>query len=232
MIRDKEIPEYGLRNTEVLAYLKELGHHDIQQSSVTAGLSYLPKLLDKNGIPSIFDYDGMHFYLLDNYMKFVLKWVPELIDDLFNSENDYDANISVRNDYDMNNISLNIEKILESIESLDKVREYNPYVNVFTHMTITYEDSKAKIAEVQHPVYGKRNISENDRELIKIIDELKLNDVVLSMGTDTLFGFESFDIMFYLGFLYAKDHIYYKYVDRKSIRIYLTSEAKKRLNMS
>lgn len=217
MIRDKDIPEYGLKNTEVLAYLKELGHHDIQQSSVTAGLRYLPTLLDKNNIPSIFDYDGAHFYLLDNYMKFVLKWAPELVDDLF----------------DLKDCSNNKDSIVDcnSISSYSNCSTvYNECIPVFTQMMIIYEDPKAKTAEIQHPVFGKRNISMNDAELIKIISELKTNNVFISMDDDTLFGFESFVVMFYIGFLYAKGHIYYK-LDDKLVGIHLTDEAKHKLNI-
>jgi hypothetical protein len=226
MIRDKKIPEYGLRNTEVLAYLRELGHYEIQQSSVTAGLIYLPKLLRKNNIPSIFDYDGTYFYLLDNYMKFVLRWVPELIDDLFDSESDFDCD-----SYD-SDVEIKLESYFKSLEIVNGAfSEFSDSVNVFTHMIITSEDPKAKTAEVQHPVFGKRNISEHDEELIKIVAELKRNDVILPMDTDVLFGFESFVVLFYLGFLYAKGHIGYNRLDEKSIQIYLTSEAKRKMNL-
>lgn len=85
LIRDVDIPEHGLRNTEIYSHLKELGHKDIKQGSVTSGLSYLPRLLEKLGFPSFFDYDSNSktFYLLDKYIKFVFKWIPEMIDDLF-----------------------------------------------------------------------------------------------------------------------------------------------------
>ena len=88
LIRDVDIPEHGLRNTEILNYLKELGHKDIKQGSVTSGLSYLPRLLEKLEFPSFFDYDSNSktFYLLDKYIKFVFKWIPEIIDDLFEDE--------------------------------------------------------------------------------------------------------------------------------------------------
>lgn len=86
LIRDHDIPEHGLRNTEIFSYIKELGHKEIDQGSVTSGLNYLPKLLTKLGFPSFFDYDSetKQFYLLDKYIKFVFKWIPEMIDDLFN----------------------------------------------------------------------------------------------------------------------------------------------------
>lgn len=85
LIKEKEIPDQGLKNTEMYRYLRELGHDSIQQGSVTSGLSYLPKLLEKNSFPAFFDFDSDNktFYLLDKYMKFVFKWIPELVDDLF-----------------------------------------------------------------------------------------------------------------------------------------------------
>lgn len=85
LIKEKDIPDTGLKNTEFFKYLKEMGHDNIEQSSVTTGLSYLPKLLNKLSFPSFFDYDEdtKTFYLLDKYMKFVFKWIPEMIDSLF-----------------------------------------------------------------------------------------------------------------------------------------------------
>jgi hypothetical protein len=88
LIKDKNIPEQGLKNTEVHKYLRELGHDSIMQGSVTSGLSYLPTLLTQNNIPALFDFDSENktFYLLDKYMKFVFKWLPELVDNLFIEE--------------------------------------------------------------------------------------------------------------------------------------------------
>ena len=88
LIKEKNIPEQGLKNTETYRYLKELGHDSIQQGSVTSGLSYLPALLQKNKFPAFFDFDSDNktFYLLDKYMKFVFKWIPELVDNLFIEE--------------------------------------------------------------------------------------------------------------------------------------------------
>ncbi|MFC4601407.1 hypothetical protein [Cohnella hongkongensis] len=87
MVRDIEIPEEGLRNTEVLQRLRIMGHNDIEQHSVTSGLKYLPNLLVRRKLPPVFGYSGgegaERFYLLDKYMKFVFKWKPELIDALF-----------------------------------------------------------------------------------------------------------------------------------------------------
>lgn len=83
MIQQTDIPESGLLNTEVLQRLRNLGHGNIAQSSVTAGLKYLPRLLRKRKLAPVFAYTNDRFFLLDKYMKFVFKWVPELIDDLF-----------------------------------------------------------------------------------------------------------------------------------------------------
>ncbi|MCC2530796.1 hypothetical protein LKL13_04535 [Bacillus velezensis] len=87
MIRDTDIPEEGLRNTEVLQRLRAMGHTNIEQNSVTSGLKYLPNLLVKRNLPQVFGYHGgdgaERFYLLDKYMKFLFKWKPELVDSLF-----------------------------------------------------------------------------------------------------------------------------------------------------
>lgn len=90
IIKEKDITERGLKNTEVYSYIKQLGHDSIQQGSVTSGLKYLPKLLRKNNLPTFFDFDSGSntFYLLDKYMKFVFKWIPRLIDDLFKEDDD------------------------------------------------------------------------------------------------------------------------------------------------
>jgi hypothetical protein len=212
MIRDKDIPEHGLKNTEVFGYLKDLGHPDIQQSSVTEGLLYLPRLLQKNNLPSIFDYDGMYFYLLDNYMKFVFKWAPELIDDLFESDGNDDIS----------------EKIKE-LNSIIDIYLYNEFVSLLSQMKVTYEDKKTKIAEIQHPVFGKKNITENDIELIKIIEQLKLRDFDVSMDNDTLLGFDFGTIIFYLGFLFAKEHIACHPISMRSVTVSLTDQAKNKL---
>ena len=55
---------------------------------MTSELGYLPKLLENSSIPALFDFDldNKTFYLLDKYMKFVFKWIPELVDNLFSEE--------------------------------------------------------------------------------------------------------------------------------------------------
>ncbi len=78
---ENDIPQTGLKNTDVFHQLQAMGHGRIDQSTVTAGLKYLPTLLKKNNLPTLVDYDesGKTFFLLDNYMKFVMKWVPETL---------------------------------------------------------------------------------------------------------------------------------------------------------
>lgn len=236
MIRDKEVPEYGLKNTEVLAYLKELGHQDIQQSSVNAGLKYLPKLLDKNNIVSVFDYDGMHFYLLDRYMKFVFKWVPELIDNLFTSE--IEAEFKKDNLSFIYNIAYQPIKVEPFVGLLKKFQElqdvlvkHSDNVSVFTRMIVTSDNRKTMTAEIQHPVLGKRNISAHDEQFKHILKKLKISDIVLptDSNTDNLLGFESNVTLFYLGFLFTKGYIGYERLEEKNVRIFLTDEAKKKI---
>lgn len=84
-IKDVEIPSSGIKNTEMWKIIKDLGHDTIAQGSVTGGLNYLPRLLTNQELPSLFDYSetDKRFYLLDRYMKFVFKWIPDLIEDLF-----------------------------------------------------------------------------------------------------------------------------------------------------
>ena len=85
LIKEVKIPDSGLKNTQVLHEIQRLGHANIEQGSVTGGLSYLPKLLTKANFPSFFDYDegSKTFYLMDRQMPFVFRWVPELVEDLF-----------------------------------------------------------------------------------------------------------------------------------------------------
>ncbi len=85
VIANKEIPEKGIKNTEMFYLIRDLGNSEIDQSSVNQGLNYLPKLLKKNNLPVLMDYDESTktFYLLDNYMKFVMKWSPETYKNIF-----------------------------------------------------------------------------------------------------------------------------------------------------
>ena len=98
LIKERTIPDTGLKNTEIFRHLKDLGHDSIEQGSVTSGLSYLPKLLTKLSFPAFFDYDEetKTFYLLDKYMKFVFKWIPSLTDDLF-TEHERKTDLSASN---------------------------------------------------------------------------------------------------------------------------------------
>jgi hypothetical protein len=96
---------------------------------------------------------------------------------------------------------------------------------------ITYEDEITKTAEIQHPVFGKNFVNKNDTELIKIIEQLKIRDIDVSMDNDTLFGFDFSIIIFYLGFLFAKEHISCHPISTRSVTISLTDEAKKKLKI-
>ena len=86
LIAEKNISEEGMKNTEVFHLLQQMGHDSIDQSSVTSGLKYLPRLLVKNNLPTLLDYDETNrcLFLLDNYVKFVMKWLPDLVDNIFN----------------------------------------------------------------------------------------------------------------------------------------------------
>jgi hypothetical protein len=233
MIREKEIPDYGIKNTEVLAYLKEMGYYDAKQKSINDGLKNLPRILDKNNIISIFDYDGTHFYLLDRYMKFVLKWFPEIIDNLFKLETK-DEEDNSKSILQINFKPVKIEPSADIIDIIQKFRNdlitHVDIVSIFTHMTITSYDSKTMTAEIQHPVLGRRNISVDDEQYKYIVNKLKLSDIVLPMDNDidNLLGFESNVILFYLGFLYCERYINYERVEDKSVRIFLTDEATER----
>jgi hypothetical protein len=87
VIANNQIPERGIKNTEMFHLIRDLGNYEIDQGSVTGGLNYLPKLLKKNNLPALMDYteSTKTFYLLDNYMKFVMKWAPETFENIFGS---------------------------------------------------------------------------------------------------------------------------------------------------
>jgi len=87
VIANKEIPERGIKNTEMFHFIRDMGNKEIDQGSVTGGLNYLPKLLTKNNLPALMDYteSTKTFYLLDNYMQFVMKWAPETYENIFDS---------------------------------------------------------------------------------------------------------------------------------------------------
>lgn len=203
LIRDVDVPEHGLRNTEILNFLKELGHKGIKQGSVTSGLGYLPRLLEKLNFPSFFDYDvnSKTFYLLDKYIKFVFKWIPEMIDELFDeipSENDEKSG---------------------SIE----VRIIFPFTQ-----TVIIQDNPNGTAEIQNPL-GKRLISKKDKELDQIIAKLKLKNIMFP--SNDFDEFDPNNIQFYLGFLYKKEFIDCNLVGKDIIEINLTKSAKEKLGI-
>jgi len=76
LVRDREIPPSGLLNTEVFRLIVDMGHADINQTSVTQGLQYMNKLQLKRGInPPVLEYDDdkSRLYLLDPYFRFCLR---------------------------------------------------------------------------------------------------------------------------------------------------------------
>lgn len=84
MIQKVPINDSGISNTEAYRKIIELGHNSILQGSVTSGLGQLPKLLDKKGLPQVFEYNEYKiFFVKDKYMSFVFKWLPNIVDSLF-----------------------------------------------------------------------------------------------------------------------------------------------------
>lgn len=84
IVQKVPIGEDGIKNTEVFKKIKDFGNNTIQQGSVTNGLGGLPKLLSKNGLPPVFEYNEYKvFFVKDKYMQFVFKWIPEIVDSLF-----------------------------------------------------------------------------------------------------------------------------------------------------
>jgi len=84
LVRDKDISTTGMLNTDVYRLIVELGHRDINQTSVTQGLQYMNKLQQKRKItPPVLEYDDekSRLFLLDPYFRFCLRWIPELIKD-------------------------------------------------------------------------------------------------------------------------------------------------------
>lgn len=63
VIQNTKITDDGISNTEVFKRMKELGHKTIQQGSVTFGLKNLPKLLDKKGLPPVFEFNENNVFL-------------------------------------------------------------------------------------------------------------------------------------------------------------------------
>lgn len=85
MIKEYEIGDQGISNTEVLQKLKTMGHTSINQTSVTTGLDYLPKLIIKRNLSPLFDYDSKTntFFVMDKYIHFVYKWAPDIVENYF-----------------------------------------------------------------------------------------------------------------------------------------------------
>lgn len=87
VIQKVPITDDGISNTEVFRKIVDLGHHSIKQGSVTSGLGLLPKLLEKKGLPQMFEYNEYKiFFVKDKYMSFVFKWLPDIVDSLFDRE--------------------------------------------------------------------------------------------------------------------------------------------------
>ncbi|MBW2740614.1 MAG: hypothetical protein JRE64_17630, partial [Deltaproteobacteria bacterium] len=81
LVRDRIIPTAGMLNTEVYKSILDLGHTDINQTSITQGLQYMNKLQQKRNInPAVLEYDNdkSRLYLLDPYFRFSLRWIPGL----------------------------------------------------------------------------------------------------------------------------------------------------------
>lgn len=84
VIQQVPITDAGISNTEVYRKIIELGHESILQGSVTSGLGLLPKLLEKKGLPQVFEYNEYRiFFVKDKYMSFVFKWLPDIVNSLF-----------------------------------------------------------------------------------------------------------------------------------------------------
>lgn len=84
LVRDKNIATKGILNTEVYKMITDMGHTDINQTSVTQGLQYMNKLQEKRNItPPVLEYDDekSRLFLLDPYFRFTLRWLPELIEE-------------------------------------------------------------------------------------------------------------------------------------------------------
>lgn len=82
LIRETEIPSTGLLNTEVYRIVVDMGGGNIPQGSITQGLQYMNKLQAKRNIdPPVLEYDEVkcRLFLLDPYFKFVLRWIPSLL---------------------------------------------------------------------------------------------------------------------------------------------------------
>jgi tetratricopeptide (TPR) repeat protein len=166
LIRDVDIPEHGLRNTEVLNYLKELGHKGIKQGSVTSGLGYLPRLLQKLKFPSFFDYDAKTFYLLDKYIKFVFKWIPGMIDDLFeesemiSTEEKKTYNKSLKNiENDITDLPDEIEEATEEENSLKVIEKPKLNISTFNEFEINQKNKVIEINQQDAKAWNDKGVT-------------------------------------------------------------------------
>lgn len=84
-IQKTDIPDIGIGHNEVFRKIKELGHQTILMPSVTNGLKYLPKIMEKNDLDIYFEFNKNNMFILhDRYLQFVFRWLPDLIESLFN----------------------------------------------------------------------------------------------------------------------------------------------------
>ena len=79
------IPDKGLNIEDLYQGMLSLGLTGISLESWENGLRELMNALkQQDDFPLLFEFDNNHtFYLLDKYMKFVFKWSPEIVDNLF-----------------------------------------------------------------------------------------------------------------------------------------------------
>jgi hypothetical protein len=118
---------------------------------------------------------------------------------------------------------------LETTTENDSEVTEKPKLNLprFTEMEIN-QVNHDETAEIQHHQLGKKIISSKDMELKKISEELKSMSFKFSFESNELFGFDAKSMHFYLGFLYKRDIIDYKLIDKDTIEIYLTNKGKEK----
>lgn len=105
--------------------------------------------------------------------------------------------------------------------------------NETTHPIIRFDDIDIKrdeannYAEVFHPFAGHKKITKNDETLQKIIENLKLGDIVIDIDKSTVMEFERDTALMTLGFLYKKGFIDFVVNSKNNMRILLTDKGKK-----
>ncbi|MGK7942268.1 MAG: ATP-binding protein [Crocosphaera sp.] len=79
------IPDQGLNIEDLYKGMLNLGLTETSLENFKNGLTELMNVLKKqDDFPLLFEFENNHtFYLLDKYMKFVFKWSPDIVDDLF-----------------------------------------------------------------------------------------------------------------------------------------------------